>query len=495
MTMIGSKLQSLQVYRVMLPELPVRRVLDAFCGSAVVGADWKRLGYRVHSNDIAPFSEQCAITYVEADGDDHLLRSRIAGYLDILNAVPPVDGYVTAHWVAPIPFLSVENARKIDGILVVIPTLTACRIDLAIVRTALREAAGRVMPTGGTERGAFRTAEAKAKRERAIVLTLPDFIPGRGTVSRMDAIDCVRQFTGDLAFFEPPWNQHRYDLDFPISTYLAGSAPAPPSIWNDRKRAACALVDLVAATTAPYIVLQYAPDGFVSPDQIMTTLRGHGHVGTVSIPVKGYQALRLKDRVKQAERRWRRETLYLVGSDPDRVDGAIAAAERVAATMRAGAHVYDLRDAIRQGMAHRELATRALVALVPDEGWQHYQLPDTDQTQRHDTFAAFLDAIDTDFATLNRLCRDDVAALDAFDRATRRTAGRPKKGDIVTHKAARGNTKEYALARLRRERPDLHTRVLDGELSPHRAMVAAGLRPPTRTVPADSVDVVKTNGG
>jgi adenine-specific DNA-methyltransferase len=487
MTMIGSKLQSLPVYRPMLPELGVRTVLDAFCGSAVVGADWKRLGYRVHSNDIAPFSEQCAITYVEADGDDHLLRSRIAGYLDILNGVTPIDGYVTAHWVAPKPFLSVENARKIDGILMVIPTLTACRSDQAIVRTALREAAGRVMPTGGTEGGAFRSAEANAKRDRPIVLTLPDLIPGTGTVTRMDARDCVRQFTGDLAFFEPPYNEHRYDQSFPISTYLAGGAPAPPSVWSDRQQAAGALADLVAATTAPYILLQYAPDGFVSPDQIMTTLRVHGHVGTVSIPVKGYQALRLKDRVKRAERRWRRETLYLVGPDPDRVDAAIAAGERVAALMRAGAHVYDLRDAVKQGVTHHAIAATALSALARDQGWRHYRLPDTDDAVHRDDFGAFLAEVGTDLAALRRLCGDHAEALDAIDRVAQGKKHVRADGNNVTIKPE-GNSRQQALRALRTHRPDLHAKVLAGELTPHRAMVEAGLRRPTMTVPADDVN-------
>jgi hypothetical protein len=43
------------------------------------------------------------------------------------------------------------------------------------------------------------------------------------------------------------------------------------------------------------------------------------------------------------------------------------------------------------------------------------------------------------------------------------------------------------LRRLRDQRPDLHRRVLAGELSPHAAMLEAGFRRPTFTVPADNM--------
>ncbi len=45
-----------------------------------------------------------------------------------------------------------------------------------------------------------------------------------------------------------------------------------------------------------------------------------------------------------------------------------------------------------------------------------------------------------------------------------------------------GNTAAKALRRLRKERPDLHARVLAEELSPHAAMHEAGFRRRTLTV-------------
>jgi hypothetical protein len=51
-----------------------------------------------------------------------------------------------------------------------------------------------------------------------------------------------------------------------------------------------------------------------------------------------------------------------------------------------------------------------------------------------------------------------------------------KRNDV--HLVPRGNTAAAALRRLRKDRPDIHGRVLAGELSPHAGMVEAGFRRP-----------------
>jgi hypothetical protein len=75
---------------------------------------------------------------------------------------------------------------------------------------------------------------------------------------------------------------------------------------------------------------------------------------------------------------------------------------------------------------------------------------------------------------------------DAADRQNLRPGHRPKKsetvynGDRIVNTSGRpaGNTRAYALRRLREQRPDIHARVLTGELSPHAGMVEADFRKP-----------------
>lgn len=83
-----------------------------------------------------------------------------------------------------------------------------------------------------------------------------------------------------------------------------------------------------------------------------------------------------------------------------------------------------------------------------------------------------------------------VLATEAKDQATQRPAGRPLETVDIIHNLVRpsGTSEARALRRLRSQVPELHKRVLAGELSPHRAMVEAGFRHPTVTVPLDDVD-------
>lgn len=70
----------------------------------------------------------------------------------------------------------------------------------------------------------------------------------------------------------------------------------------------------------------------------------------------------------------------------------------------------------------------------------------------------------------------DAATPDLKD------VGHPSSKPDATKNAVRfgtgkyGNTDEYAIAKLRKDAPAIHQRVLDAELSPHAGMIEAGFR-------------------
>ena len=86
--------------------------------------------------------------------------------------------------------------------------------------------------------------------------------------------------------------------------------------------------------------------------------------------------------------------------------------------------------------------------------------------------------------------RERYQGLDALDRASQRPAHRPAKSENVHSSGLRqtlrrpsGNSAAAFLRRLRTGRPDLHARVLAGEISAYAGMIEAGWRarpPPTR---------------
>lgn len=82
---------------------------------------------------------------------------------------------------------------------------------------------------------------------------------------------------------------------------------------------------------------------------------------------------------------------------------------------------------------------------------------------------------------------DDPEAVDLLDRALQNPPSAHIAFDNVQGTAPTGTSADAALRRLRKDRPDLHARVLARELSPHAAMVEAGFRPRTITAPVDDM--------
>lgn len=99
---------------------------------------------------------------------------------------------------------------------------------------------------------------------------------------------------------------------------------------------------------------------------------------------------------------------------------------------------------------------------------------------------------------VRRIVKDDPVARNKLDEVLQRTGGGDQRSEKARAKITvnivngdsverpQGNSKDRALRHLREKRPDLHSRVLAGELSAHAAMREAKFRPPTMTVTLDS---------
>ena len=89
---------------------------------------------------------------------------------------------------------------------------------------------------------------------------------------------------------------------------------------------------------------------------------------------------------------------------------------------------------------------------------------------------------------LKDLFHADAAILDLLDVATQRKAGGDTSivNNINDAKRPEGDTVAAGLRRLRKDRPDLHQLVLQGGISTHGAMLQAGFRRPTKTIPIDT---------
>lgn len=134
-----------------------------------------------------------------------------------------------------------------------------------------------------------------------------------------------------------------------------------------------------------------------------------------------------------------------------------------------------------------------IALVIKNEAWRRFELP-TREIVEHLSFAAFVASpaprgLETDVDTVRRVCRDDATYLDIVDRALQVDQRPGQRTDLVrnAHKVDRpaSGTRERSLRRLRKDRPDLHAEVLAGNLTAHAAMIQAGFRRRTITVPVD----------
>jgi hypothetical protein len=135
--------------------------------------------------------------------------------------------------------------------------------------------------------------------------------------------------------------------------------------------------------------------------------------------------------------------------------------------------------------------------LIKEDAWRvHYVA----KIGMNVIFESFSDFVRTPFPKglginvndLKNLCRNDPEAIDLINQLLEKPKhGGDRRSDkficnIVTYeKLNRGNSRDNALEKLRDRRPDLHEKVISNEITPHGAMIEAGLRKKVIQIPYD----------
>lgn len=146
--------------------------------------------------------------------------------------------------------------------------------------------------------------------------------------------------------------------------------------------------------------------------------------------------------------------------------------------------------AVRQGTSI-DVIPKLLKRVLEQHAWEERRDVRTKEVYRFDSFAEFvttrpLAGLGTTVDMVRRLVVDDVETLDLFEQAVQNAAAVHNRYSKRPH----GTTADTALRRVRKDRPDLHARVLRRELSPHAAAVEAGFRPRTVSVRLDDAAAI-----
>lgn len=156
--------------------------------------------------------------------------------------------------------------------------------------------------------------------------------------------------------------------------------------------------------------------------------------------------------------------------------------------------VSALSGSLREGKTSLAQAPKLLKKILKEGRWKKRVITQTGQSVEFERFEDFvtaepLEGLGLTVDMIRRICGDDIEALDLLDKALRQEKGKRKKkdntsiGSIINK--SHGNTSAYALSKLRKSKPDLHAKVLAGELSPNEAMIKAGFRVKTITIPLE----------
>ncbi|HET8614005.1 MAG TPA: DNA adenine methylase, partial [Actinomycetales bacterium] len=215
-----------------------------------------------------------------------------------------------------------------------------------VLLTALLDAADRVDSTTGLQMAYLKSWAPRSYDD--LELRPPELIAGPGTAIRGDARDVVRRVGPvDLAYLDPPYNQHRYFTNYHVwETLVRWDAPehygiackridardeATKSVFNGKRTMPAALEALVARTRAEVVVVSCNDESWVRPEQLTQWLRDAGHeaVDVLAFDSKRYVGAQIGIYNPAGERvgtpaRLRNQELLFVAGPRDKVAAATA---------------------------------------------------------------------------------------------------------------------------------------------------------------------------
>jgi adenine-specific DNA-methyltransferase len=280
---------------------PTATVLDLFSGTSRVGHALKARGHRVIANDHNTYAHTLATCYVQADADDILTDATTL--VAEFNGLPGQPGYFTHTFCERSRFFQPHNGERIDAIRDAIAAKSLPPELEAVMLVSLMEAADRVDSTTGLQMAYLKAwaPRANAKLELRVPVVLPRAAAGKGQALCLDALDAAPT-PADIAYIDPPYNQHSYLGNYHIWESLVRWDKPPVygtackrtdvrdrrSPFNSRTQFLSAFTRLIHAVAAPTLIVSFSNEGYLSREQAEAILSARGHVHTIERDYKRY---------------------------------------------------------------------------------------------------------------------------------------------------------------------------------------------------------------
>jgi adenine-specific DNA-methyltransferase len=351
---LGSKRRLIPVLAELARRARARTALDLFTGTTRVAQAFKLDGAEVTAVDCTRCAAVLAGCYVATDLEDLDLVS-LEGVVAELNALPGRPGYVTDTFCERSRFFQPANGARIDAVRDAIDRDFAGTPLEPVLLTSLLEAADRVDSTTGVQMAYVKRWSDRSFRP--LELRVPALLAGPGRAVRGDACVLAKglgQF--DLAYLDPPYNQHRYEANYHIwETLVAWDAPdhygiackrtevreGERSAFNSRRTMADALAQVVRDVRARLLVLSYNDESWMDLEELVEMCRGRGHVEVLAFGSARYVGARIGIHNPAGERvgsvgRLRNLEYVLVAGERDEVRHVVSPWRDASAVVLAG---------------------------------------------------------------------------------------------------------------------------------------------------------------
>jgi adenine-specific DNA-methyltransferase len=163
------------------------------------------------------------------------------------------------------------------------------------------EAADRVDSTVGLQMAYLKSWAARAHND--LHLRMPELVAGpSGNAFMLDALECVATGSYDVAYLDPPYNQHKYRNNYHVWESLVRwdkpevygiankriDCKSYTSAFNSRVQIHDALQALVEAVRARYLIVSFNDEGYVSEAQLQAILQRRGPTAVLRVDFKRY---------------------------------------------------------------------------------------------------------------------------------------------------------------------------------------------------------------
>jgi len=319
------------------------RVLDLFSGTSRVARGLKQTGRYVIANDHLTYAAALARCYVQADADRWL--DEATRLIAELSEVAPAAGYFTKAFCEDARYFQPHNGARVDAIREEIARRALPSELEAIALVSLMEAADRVDSTTGVQMAYLKQWATRAFND--LELRVPAILSGPGEALHLEAVDAASFVEADVAYIDPPYNQHSYMGNYHVweslvrwdkpDTYGIANKRLQckeyKSDFNSKRRIRQGLEAVFSAVRCKHLLVSFNNEGHVDREDMIALLSERGHVGVVAVDFKRYVGAQIGihnpsgEKVGRVSHLRNKEYLFVVSERRDTVDSVVLAIE------------------------------------------------------------------------------------------------------------------------------------------------------------------------